>query len=83
MEPREPAFTVDELRQWIDRAASEVEQVTAALGTDLQRDDEGLITDTSDLAITIRELEHITSALSRLSLALYRRGVDAAPPGGE
>jgi hypothetical protein len=82
MTQKEPTFTVDEIRQWISRTADEIEQVAAALGTDLQRDGEGFITDASDLGIAVRELEHATSAMTRLSFALHRRGVEAAPPRG-
>jgi hypothetical protein len=78
--PRESAFTITEIRDWVDRTTTAIEEVAAALGTDLQRDGEGFITDTSDLGIAVRELDNIVLRMSRLSLALYRRGIEAAPP---
>ncbi|WP_091878152.1 hypothetical protein [Bradyrhizobium sp. Rc2d] len=57
-----------------------ISEITAALGTDLRRDEEGSIVDDSDLGIAVRELERIDTVLSRLSFKLHREGIEAAPP---
>jgi len=74
-------MTRDEIRELIDRFTTGVDETSAAIGTDLKRDNEGFIIDDSDLGIAVRELDHVVSLLSRLSLRLYIMGVEAAPPG--
>ena len=74
-------MTRDDIGEWIDRFTTAIDETSAAIGTDLKRDDEGLIIDDSDLGIAVRELDHVVSLLSRLSLRLYMMGIEAAPPG--
>jgi hypothetical protein len=75
-----PPITRNELRGWINHYCDAIEEVIAVLGTDLQRDDNGFIVATSDLGIAVRELDHVTGALSRVSFQLVIRGIEAAPP---
>jgi hypothetical protein len=65
-----PPITPRELREAVNQMFDGVQETIATLGTDLQRDKEGFIIDNSDLGIAVRELEHVTSFLSRLSLRL-------------
>jgi hypothetical protein len=67
MTGNKPPMTRDEIRELIDRFTVGVDEVVAAIGTDLKRKDEGLI---SDLGIAAHELEHVTLMLSRLSFKL-------------
>jgi len=73
-------MTRDEIREWIEYHCNAIGEVAAAIGTDLQRNDEGVLTDTSDVGIAVRELQRIESALSRLSFKLYTEGIEPAPP---
>jgi hypothetical protein len=63
-------MTVPEIRDVINSVANSAQEVAAATGTDLRRDSEGFITDTSDLGIAVRELERVAMVLSRLSYRL-------------
>ena len=73
-------MTRDELREFICDLCEKITEVIAALGTDLKRDDEGWIVDTSDLGIAIRELDYVDSVLSRMSFKLLVAGIEEAPP---
>jgi hypothetical protein len=75
-------MTRDQIRQLISSICDGAMGVAGALGTDLKRDGEGFIVDDSDLGIAIRELERIDTILTRLSLKLFREGIEAAPPEG-
>jgi hypothetical protein len=65
-------MTHEEIRACVNSIAEGCESVAAAIGTDLARDAEGFIIDTSDLGIAVRELEGVSSVLSRLSYRLAR-----------
>jgi len=63
-------MTTDEIRDCINSVADACDLVAGAIGSDLQRDGEGFIVDTSDLGIAVRELERVSTILSRLSYGL-------------
>jgi hypothetical protein len=48
------------------KCAKGIDEVVAAIGTDLHRDNEGYIIDDSDLGIAVRELDHVSTTLSRI-----------------
>jgi hypothetical protein len=75
-------MTRDQIRELISSICDGATGVAGALATDLKRDGEGFIVDDSDLGIAVRELERIDTVLSRLSLTLFRDGIEAAPPEG-
>ena len=43
-------------------------------------EERGFIVDDSDLGIAVRELEKVSSCLSRMSLQLAIKGIEEAPP---
>ncbi len=73
-------MTREGMREFISNLCDSVNETAAAISTDLQRDGEGCIVDNSDLAIAIRELDHVSSVLSRLSFKLVIEGIEAAAP---
>jgi hypothetical protein len=64
------SMTKQEIRDVIDDVATKIEETVAALGTDLIRNEEGFISDDSDLGIALRMMEQASSQLSRLSYHL-------------
>jgi hypothetical protein len=60
----------DEVRAVINSVVEGCESVAGAIGTDLLRDDEDFIIDGSDLGIAVRELERVSTVLTRLSFRL-------------
>jgi hypothetical protein len=63
-------MTIQEIRDAINSITDEIAEAGAAVGTDLARDDEGFIVDTSDLAIAVRAIGRAVDRLSRLSFKL-------------
>jgi hypothetical protein len=63
-------MTIQEIREAINSIADEIAEAGAAVGTDLARDNEGFIVETSDLAIAVRAIDRAVSRLSRLSFRL-------------
>jgi hypothetical protein len=63
-------MTRDEIREVINSLNAAVDEVAAAVGSDLSRDDEGFIIDGSDLGIAVRELERVSTVLTRLFFRL-------------
>jgi hypothetical protein len=63
-------MTKQEIRDVINNVCTKMEEVVAALGTDLGRDQEGFIAEDSDLAIALRMMEQASAQLSRLSFQI-------------
>jgi hypothetical protein len=63
-------MTRDNIRELISKLCDGIDETAAAIGTDLQRDEEGFIVDDSDLGIAVRELYGVSAVLSRLSLKI-------------
>jgi hypothetical protein len=63
-------MSIQEIREAINSIADEITEAGAAVGTDLARDDEGFIVETSDLAIAVRAIDRAAGRLSRLSFKL-------------
>jgi len=59
-----------EIRAVLNIVCTKMEEVVAALGTDLKRDEEGFIAEDSDLAIALRMMEQASAQLSRLSFQI-------------
>jgi len=63
-------MTNQEIRAVLNNVCTKMEEVVAALGTDLKRDEEGFIAEDSDLAIALRMMEQASAQLSRLSFQI-------------
>jgi hypothetical protein len=63
-------MTNQEIRAVLNIVCTKMEEVVAALGTDLKRDEEGFIAEDSDLAIALRMMEQASAQLSRLSFQI-------------
>jgi hypothetical protein len=63
-------MTKQEMRDVINNVADKLEETVAALGTDLKRNEEGFISEDSDLAVALRMMEQASAQLSRLSFQI-------------
>jgi hypothetical protein len=63
-------MTKQEIRDVINNVADKIVETVAALGTDLERNEEGFISEDSDLAVALRMMEQASTQLSRLSLRI-------------
>jgi hypothetical protein len=63
-------MTKQEIRDVINNVADKIVETVAALGTDLERNAEGFISEDSDLAIALRMMEQASTQLSRLSFQI-------------